>query len=325
MLYPPANVSYREPERVLMPDRNGLPRLLAGDGCRLTWPVDQQGHYELPRGEPVAYAPLSEPVSVRPLPWAPGGYYRDLPVIAKFIPWTLLWLVVPVLLIRRAMKRNSWRLAFVPAFYQLGMTAALNAIPFSWFPFSGMNWPEWDPHVGICFLTAAFLVVHVVWMIRHRLWALVDASAIYAIAIAIGWSQRLESHNADRYYSAFHVPIPASLFYLLVVISGGFPLIALAIFVFSWLRRRQWIRLSLFLLVAIVLAAGYAALLMEKDGYWRATDEEYSLDGWYLVFFDGLNLAACLLMFGWTLKHVASWCRRRASRLLARFARKKVA
>ena len=79
----------------------GLPRLLAGDGCRLTWPTDDEGHYQPPHGEPIAYEA--------------GSRSRFAAAIAmdKFAGWScdcqddsvvVLWLIVPVLLMRHAIQ-----------------------------------------------------------------------------------------------------------------------------------------------------------------------------------------------------------------------------
>ena len=224
--FPPSNLHNDiDPhiDRVLLRDRTqGLPRLLAGNSCRLTWPADEQGRYQPPRGEPLTYAPLDEPVPTRPLPWAPGGdQYRGILLVLWMVPWSLVWFVVPVLLIRWAMKRNSWRLAFVPALYQLAMTLSLKVIPMSWLPFNTSESQNWDPHVGICFLSGVFLIVHGAWMIRRRrLWVLVDASAVYAIAIALGWAKRgPQVADAADMGAVLHIEVPASVMILLPAVG----------------------------------------------------------------------------------------------------------
>ena len=307
-----------QPDRILIRDSNShrLPRLLAADGCRLTWPTDDAGRYRPPRGEPIAYAPVAEPVSLRPLPWVPGGLYRDASFNFGAIPWTLFWVVVPAVLIRFAFRRNSWRLAFVPALYQLATVWSLKFIPFEWTPFDRGPWSS-DPYVGICFLSALFLIVHVAWMIRRRLWAIVDASAIYAIAIAIGWSQRETNPGTEQYGYAFHfpAPIPAAILDMLAVIAAGLPTIAAMFFAASWLRRRQWGRMSLFVVASVMLSVGFAALLLQKDSYWASSDEEYSLDGWYWIVFHGIYFAGCLTILGWMGSHVFRGFRRVASKV----------
>ena len=312
MLTTGPNSSNGQRETVLMADSNtlGLPRLLAGDGCRLTWLVDDQGRYQPPRGEPIAFSPLPDPVSLRPLPWAPGGYDNGFGEILGAVPWTLLWFVVPVLLIGWAFKRNSWRLAFVPALYQLALTLSLR------FPFARGPW-GWDPRPGICCLSAAFLIVHAAWMLRRRLWALVDASAIYAIAIAIGWSQRETGPVDEQLGYAWYFPRPVSQLILdtFGVVVAGLPVIAAAVFVVLWLRRRQWVRLGAFLAASIVLAGGVAIVLLDKDRTRMSNDEVYGLDGWYLILFQGIYCAASLALLSWLGKHAFRWCRRDVSKL----------
>ncbi len=303
-------------ERVVLHDSSGLglPRLLSGDSCRVTWPTDDEGRYLPPRAEPASYKSVPDPVSLRPLPWteSPDGL-----VIVKMVPWSFLWLIVPAFLIRRAIKRSSWRLAFVPAFYQLGMTLALKFIPLEWLPINRRDWIEFDPHVGMCLLTAAFLVVHAAWMLRRRLWALVDASAIYAIAIGIGWSQRLTG-DVESYGGFPRMSVGVELWYMSAVILGGLPFIAAAVFVVSWLRRRQWIRLGLFVIASLACAAAFAAWLIWQDRVWMGADDEYSMQGWWLMLICGAYLAAVLAMIGWLGKWVFASVRRRASRLVKR-------
>ncbi|HEV3023017.1 MAG TPA: hypothetical protein VGX76_11130, partial [Pirellulales bacterium] len=241
------------PERVLLRDRTGLglPRLLADESCRLTWPVDEQGRYHPPRGEPVSYATLEEPapVATRSLPWAPGhDGFSDIVLLVQMIPWTLVWLVVPVLLIRWAMKRNSWRLAFVPAFYQLAMTLSLKVIPMSWLPFNTSESQNWDPHIGMCFLSGVYLIVHGAWMMRRRrLWVLVDASAVYAIAIALGWAQRgPQVANSADLGAVLHIEVPASVMYFYLPSAVLFSAVIVAArMAQTWLRRGERIRFGI--------------------------------------------------------------------------------
>jgi hypothetical protein len=296
---------------------------LIGDSLRLSWPTDEQGRYQAPSGEPIKYDPIPDPVSLRPLPWAGS---ESVLIVVKMVPWTFLWLVVPALLIRRAMKLNSWRLAFVPAFYQLGMTLALKFIPLDWMPFNRGEWVQWDPHVGVCLLIGLFLVVHAAWMLRRRLWALIDASAIYAIAIALGWSQRVDPSDLQQHsYAFFHISIPESLSYLTGTISFGLPLIATAYFIVRWLRRGQWVRLGLFLIASLACAALFAGIMIGKDSYPMSTEEEYAMDGWALIFFYGIYGAAALALLGWIGKWAFRWCRRLTSRIVARLSQKRAA
>jgi hypothetical protein len=298
---------------------DGLPRLLSSDGCRLTWPTDDDGRYQPPVARPIEYAPVPEPIELRPLPWTEMG---GIPVVVKMIPWSIAWLIVPVLLMRRAFKRNSWRLAFVPAFYQLGMTLALGVIPLGWLPFNRADWVDWDPHVGLCFLTGVFLFVHAAWMLRRRLWALVDASAIYAIAIAIGWSQRLNGSIGEQYTFPFYRSWFESLASMVAVVFGGLPILAGIVFVAVWLRRRQWIRLSLFLVATIIGAAICASITINKESFLRGPEEEYSPDGWWLIFIYGAFFAAVITMAGWLVKRAYARC---CQPMSARPARKKSA
>jgi hypothetical protein len=309
-------------DRVVMRDSNGLglPRLLSGDGCRLTWPTDDAGRYLPPRARPANDAPVPDPIALRPLPWTEMP--EAIPVILKMVPWSILWLVVPVLLMRRAFRQNSWRLAFVPAFYQLGMTLALNVIPLRMLPFNRNDWVDWDPHVGMCFLNGAFLIVHVAWMLRRRLWALVDASAIYAIAIAIGWSQRLNGTLGEHYAFPFDRSWFESLGSMLAVVFGGLPVLFGVVFIVKWLRRRQWIRLGLYILATIIGAAICAYTAIDKDRYWKGAEEVYSLDGWWLILLYGAYFAAVLAMTGWLVKWALVSVKPRLSRLLKRVRRR---
>jgi hypothetical protein len=308
-------------ERVVMHDSDGLglPRLLSGDGCRLTWPTDDEGRYLPPRAEPARYEVVPDPVALRPLPWT---QMSEIPVILWMVPWSILWLVVPVMLMRRAFKRNSWRLAFVPAFYQLGMTLALGMIPLNRLPLNRLDLIDWDPHIGMCFLTWAFLIVHAIWMLRRRLWALVDASAIYAIAIAIGWSQRLSGNIGEQYAFPFYRSWQDSLFQMAGVVFGGLPILFGIVFVVAWLRRRQWIRLGVFALATIICAAIVAYTMIDKDTYWRGAEEEYSLEGWWWIFLYGAYSATALVMIGWLAKWALATIRPRVSRLLKRLRKR---
>jgi serine/threonine protein kinase len=307
-------------ERVVMHDANGLglPRLLSADGCRLTWPTDDDGRYRPPRPEPSRYEPVPDPVALRPLPWTEMP--EAIPIIFKMIPWSILWLVVPVTLMRQAFRQNSWRLAFVPALYQLGMTLALNVIPLRMLPFNRNDWVDWDPHVGMCFLTGGFLIVHIIWMLRRRLWALVDASAIYAIAIAIAWSQRFSGSLGEPYFP-FYRQWYESLGSMLAVVFGGLPILFGCAFVVNWLRRRQWNRLGLFLVATIICAAICAYTAIDNDRYWKGAEEEYSLDGWWLVLLYGAYFAAILAIAGWLVKWASASLRPKLSRFLKRIRR----
>ncbi len=473
---PPPYGQLERPEHLVLADSNGLgrPRVLAGDGCRLTWPVDEQGRYQPPSGTPMSYtATLDSPPS-RPLPWAPGGYdIFGIAVIVRMVPCSFLWLVVPVLLTHWAMKRNSWRLAFVPALYQLAMTLSLQVIPMSWLPFNAPisvstasgdvaftpELPNWDPHVGMCVLSGVFLIVHYAWMIHRRLWPLVGTVAILLIAIAIGWSQRVPVLEHSEYVSdlrtliapslgetlrhvggslalisvilfvalycvrqrqwilvgvflllitlaaAFAVlqqsqapnwrsPAPAWLVETLRLVAGSLPLIGAILFVaIYWLRRRQWIRLGVFLLasitvaaafaelqqsqapilrssapawigetlsmlavlggglpfivaialtaillrrrqwnrlgpfllVSLVLAATFAKFQLQQDVPRMATDEQYTLDGWYLILLYGVYLASCLVLLGWLGKLAFRSARQGAAWIHSRLSRNAVA
>jgi hypothetical protein len=87
------------PERVLLRDRTGLglPRLLADESCRLTWPVDEQGRYQPPSGKPTTYPPLADPNLPRPLPWVRSkSDTSGVPLSVRMVPWSLLWLVASI-------------------------------------------------------------------------------------------------------------------------------------------------------------------------------------------------------------------------------------
>ena len=163
-------------ERVLLQDRNGagLPRLLSSDGCRLTWPVDADGRYQPPSGKPRDYDVVPDPVSLRRFP----GHSRPmtLPILLQIIVWTLLWIIVPFALLRLAMKRRSWRLAFLPALFQIANVWVLKIIPADWNLSIGPSLTQkLDPHVGIALVSGVLLLVHFIWASRRRLWAIVDA------------------------------------------------------------------------------------------------------------------------------------------------------
>ncbi len=320
------NYSNGETERVVMRDSNGLglPRLLWGDGLRLTWPTDDAGRYAPPRGEPMTYAPVPEPVSLRALPWAEAPEIQAIPVILKMVPWALLWMVVPALLIRWAFRRNSWRLAFIPAFYQLAVTLALNLIPLHWLPFNRQEWVQWDPHVAVCALSGLFLAVHAVWMLRRRLWMLVDASAIYAIAIGLGLSHQIERGDAEPAVYVMHTSALDALT-LAAIAAGGLPLIAAMVWSVNWLRRGQWLRLVLFIVGSIVCSVGLAAAMIGTNQWANHFEEQYSWDGWWLILIYGVYGAAVLSILGWLGKRALTWCRRKIPRLIARLGRKKAA
>jgi hypothetical protein len=202
------------------------------------------------------------------------------------------------------------------------MTLALGVIPLIRLPFNRLDAIEWDPHVGMCFLSGAFLIGHAVWMLRRRLWALVDASAIYAIAIAIGWSQRLSGSLGEQYTWPFNRSWFDSLVEMMGVVFGGLPLLFGIVFVAAWLRRRQWIRLGLFILATIICAAIFGYMMIDKESSWTGAEEEYSLDGWWLVFVYGAYFASALAMIGWLAKRTWIVIRPRASRVLKRLRKR---
>ena len=245
---PPPIQQIGTPERVLLEDRNdgGLPRLLTSDGCRLTWPVDADGRYQPPSGKPRDYDAVSDPVSLRPLPWTFAN--GELPKFLQIIVWTLLWIIVPFALLRWAMKRRSWRLAFLPPLYQIANVWTLKIIPADWnLSIGPSTFQKLDPHVGIAMVSGVLLLVHFIWASRRRLWAIVDASALYVVAIAMAWSQR-GVDVADNLLDAN----TSGMFLLLVI---GVPTIAAVALPAIWIWRGRWGRLGFFLVAAIAISA----------------------------------------------------------------------
>jgi serine/threonine protein kinase len=310
---PPPIQQIGTPERVLLEDRNGagLPRLLTSDGCRLTWPVDADGRYKPPSGNPKDYDAVPDPISLRPLPWtfATG----DVPKLLQIIVWTLLWFVVPFALLRWAMKRRSWRLAFLPPLYQIANVWILKIIPADWNLSIGPSpFQKLDPHVGIAMVSGVLLLVHFIWASRRRLWAIVDASALYVVAIAMAWSQR----GADVTDNLLQTNT-SGMFLLLVI---GVPTIAAVALPAIWIWRGRWGRLGLFLAAAVAISAIQAVWLVRMDQDRLQVDEQYSLDGWYFIFAAGLFWTALLTLLGLLLKQAFRACVWTVSRVRRCFA-----
>ena len=282
-------------ERVVLQDRNGpaLPRLLTGDGCRLAWPVDAEGRFQPPPGKPMQYAPLPELVLTRPLPWV-----HNHPIFEglKAGLWSLLWLVVPLLLIRRSIRRHSWRLALVPALYQIATVWSLKIIPSDWFPaFVPMDFRTSYAYVIVAVFSGIFLLVHVTWGWRRRLWAIVDASVFYGVAIALAWTQR-NPYSGDPWFAqnCAQAIVALPLFGFSVIAAFALPVV--------WIYRRKWGRLALFVAVSLAFSAAFAASAINWDRTQMLGDEQYSLAGWYWPLAWGAPCAANFALVAWLLK-----------------------
>ncbi|HEV3418323.1 MAG TPA: hypothetical protein VG056_15975, partial [Pirellulales bacterium] len=283
------------PERVLLPDENGLglPRLLAATGCHLTWPTEESRRYAPPTPAPRTYETVGDPIRTRRLPWVPPSD-SDVWTLVSIAFWSVLWLVVPWLLLRASIRRNSWWLSFIPALYQLATVLTLNQIPAEWLPWIPPTRNR-DPHFIIGCVSLFLLVVNAVYT-RRRLWLTVDASVIYAVAVALAWSHLTWNGAGSGGETSSGQPIGEGLSNLVGVITFAIPTIAVFWLPAVWIRRRQWRRMGLFLLASLVLAVAAAALLLIKERDWIQPGEQYSFDGWWWIFGWGLYFASLLTL-----------------------------
>ena len=205
---------------------------------------------------------------------------------------TLPWLVVPVLLMRWAMRRNSWQLAFIPAFYQLAMAAVANLIPPDAFgPLvylgsynSNTERVEFDPRIGVALVSAGMLLVNAVWRLRRRLWVMYDATAIYAIAVAVAWPKTDAAGVFSRHMHDFFA----------LFLCGGVALAAVWLPV-QWLARRQYGRLIVFITTSLIIAGAEAAMRLATNSN-GPPDQPYSWEGWYWVIPFGFYWAAAAVL-----------------------------
>ncbi len=78
--------------------------------CRAALPVDAQGRFQPPAAGPHSYeTPADDPRFLRPLPWAVVPDLRDVLMLVP-VGLALALLVLPVWLLRAAVRRRSWRL-----------------------------------------------------------------------------------------------------------------------------------------------------------------------------------------------------------------------
>ncbi len=298
---------------VLLPTSAGLPRLLAGNACRLTFPTSDSGAYAPTTGEPRAYDSVADPVWLRPLPWGDG----DWPVFLAAAVGTLVWLVVPVLLIRWALRRNSWQLAFIPALYQLAMAAVANLIPpdalwplFSLGSYnSNADRVEFDLRIGVALVSAGMLLVNAVWRLRRRLWVMYDATAIYAIAIAVAWPKTDAAGVFARHVHDFFA----------LFLCGGVVLAAVWLPV-QWLARRQYWRLTAFIAASLIIAGAATAIRLLNDPN-GPQDQPYSWEGWYWIIPHGFYWTAGLVLLVRAGRRPMNWLWRKASGYIRRRAR----
>jgi len=117
----------------------------------------------------------------------------------------------------------------------------------------------------------------------------------------------------------------ADLAYMISVVLGGLPFIIGAVFIAAWLRRRQWIRLGLFVVASLACAAAFAAWLIVQDRVWMGIDDEYSIQGWWLMPIFGVYFAAALAMVGWLAKRGFLSVRGKARSILTRVRKKRAA
>ena len=288
-------VTYGPPVRVLLPDEDGLglPRLLAANGCRLTWPTEESGRYAPPTPAPGGLTRRwATQFTARRLPWVPPSD-RDVWTLVSIAFWAVLWLVVPWLLLRASIRHNSRWLAFIPALYQLATVLTLNQIPAEWLPWIPPT-GKLNPHFTIGCVSLFLLVVNAVYT-RRRLWLTVDASVIYAVAVALAWSH-LTWNSAGFGEMSSGQPIGEGLSNLVGVFTFAIPTIAVFWLPAVWVSRGQWRRLGLFLLASLVLAAAAAALMLIKERDWIQPGEQYSFDGWWWIFGWGLYFASLLTL-----------------------------
>jgi hypothetical protein len=74
-------------------------------------------------------------------------------------------------------------------------------------------------------------------------------------------------------------------------------------------------------LASLALAAVFAKFQLQQDIPRMATDEQYALDGWYLVWIYGVYLAGCLVLFGSLGKLAWRYSSQTAIRLRSRLSR----
>ena len=228
----------------------------------------------------------------------------------------LVWLVAPWQLLRWSIRRNSWWLAFLPAVYQLATVLTLRLIPAEWLP-AIPSAGRFDAHFVVAVFTLFFLVANIVVRKGRRLWLMLDASVIYAIAIAIAWPRAGggEGPNGSTIGPDF-----TELFPVLLV---GLPLIAAVWLPAAWIKRGQWQRLGVFVIAILILAGATAAFQLLVPRPWEQTDEPYALDGWWWIFGWGLYFAALLTLLTWFAKTAFRSCRNVVGATIRRLRRPK--
>ncbi len=254
---------------------------------------------------------MGDPIRTRRLPWVPPSE-GDVWTLVSIMFWSVLWLVVPWLLLRASIRRNSWWLAFIPAFYQLATVLTLNQIPAEWLPWIPPT-GKLDPHFIIGCVSLFLLVVNAVCT-RRRLWLTVDASVIYAVAVALAWSHLTWNSAGFGGEASSGQPIGEGLSNLVGVFTFAIPTIAVFWLPAVWIRRGQWRRLGLFALASLALATAIAAFMFIKDREWLQPGEQFSFDGWWWIFAWGMYFAAVLTLIGFVGQNGVSWmpvCRHR--------------
>ncbi len=313
--------TYGRPEQVLLRDENGAgwPRLLAGSGCRLTWPTEESGRYTPPAPAPRSYVTVADPVAVRRLPWVPPSD-DDVWTLVSIIFWAVVWLVVPWLLLRACSRRDSWWLAFIPAFYQLATVLTLNQIPAEWLPWIPPG-GKLDPHFIVGCMSLLLLVASAIYS-RRLVWLTVDASVVYAAAVALAWSHLTWSGLGSGQMPGGKQPIGEGLDTLLVILVFAIPTIAAVWLPARWIRRGQWRPLVAFLVVSLILGVAWGAFRLARERSWMPEPEQYSLAGWWWIFGWGLYFASLFTLLAWLAKR-AFRSGRTAAGVAVRFVRRR--
>jgi len=215
--------------------------------CRQAWPVSSEGKYQPATATPRHYDPLPElPSPARRLPWASkfSAWNETASLVTLVLPWMSFAVVVlPILLVRRAVRQRSWNLglwtvvyvAVAGTLYVLYATtmdrpANLDGLPVAMHAAVGLPG-------AVFFTVAVFLLVRRRW--RMLGWLLLASLAMSVIAAASELLSDPIDSSGPYSFSGWYWIWFIGACYTGIVILLGTPLVMLLLLILRHIRRAK--------------------------------------------------------------------------------------
>ncbi len=213
--------------------------------CRQAWPVSSDGKYQPATAAPRHYDPLPEiERPARPLPWTRfyGEWDETLSLVNIVLPaLSFMVVVLPLLLICRAIRRRSWRLGLWSTLY-----TAVSGIPYALYATTmdrptdldgvpvGMHAAVGLPG-AVFFTLAVFLLVRCRWRLLG--WLLVGSVAMSVVAAAGDILSHSTDSSVPYSWSGWYWIWFTGTYYTGIVILLGTPVVMFPLLILRHIRR----------------------------------------------------------------------------------------